>query len=188
MRRVAPVELGGRGSFMASARYAREPLAPANRDPIAEAYQAGKAEGRRLAEDAMQSQAHDAASAERAIELAFARFDEDSARLLQERLRAAVVAICQAMAGEIAIDPERLASRVGIAANLLRRTHDGRIVRLNPEDLTLVRGRVDPALTIEPDPDLARGELRIDAGDGGIEDGAQQWRAALDEALGTCAP
>lgn len=186
MRRVALAELGGRGSFMASARYATEPAPPANRDPVAEAFQAGMAEGRRLAEEAMQSQTHQVASAERAIELSFARFDADSARLLQERLRSAVVAICEAMAGEIAIDPERLAKRVEIAASLLRRKHDGRIVRLNPSDFALVRERVDPALTIEPDPALERGQLRIEAEDGGVEDGAHQWRAALDEALGTC--
>ena len=61
----------------------------------------------------------DAVAAEReAIGLAFARFDAESARLLQERLREAVTAICQSMAGEIALDAAGLARRPADAGGL----------------------------------------------------------------------
>lgn len=188
MRRVALAELGGRGSFMASALYGPDAGPAAQRDPVAEAFEAGMAEGRRLAEERAAALSQETTTAERAIELAFARFDAESAHLLQERLRSAVVAICQAMAGDIAIDPERLAARVEAAATLLRRRHDQRIIRLHPADIALVRERVDPRLTIEPDSALGRGQLRVEGEDGGIEDGAEQWRAALAEALGACSP
>ncbi|RYY41093.1 MAG: hypothetical protein EOP59_11715, partial [Sphingomonadales bacterium] len=111
-----------------------------------------------------------------------------SAQLLQERLRVTVDAICQAMAGEIAIDSDRLSTRVEAAVSMLRRKHDERVVHLNPADIALVRERVDPALRLEPDASLRRGQLRVEGEDGGVEDGAEQWRAALAEALGTCLP
>lgn len=188
MRKIALAELGGRGSFTANARFAPDGVPAANRDPVAEAFQAGMAEGRRLAEEAAQVRFEETASAERAIELAFARFDSESARLLQERLRGSVVAICQAMAGEIALDAERLCARVDTAVGMLRRKHDERVVRLHPDDIELVRGRVDPTLRLEPDATLRRGQLRVEGEEGGVEDGAEQWRAALAEALGTCSP
>ena len=188
MRRIALAELGGRGSFTANARFAPDVAPVANRDPVAEAFQAGMAEGRRLAEEAAQAQFDEMASAERTIELAFARFDTASAQLLQERLRVTVDAICQAMAGEIAIDSDRLSTRVEAAVSMLRRKHDERVVHLNPADIALVRERVDPALRLEPDASLRRGQLRVEGEDGGVEDGAEQWRTALAEALGTCLP
>lgn len=188
MRKIALAELGGRGSFTASARYAPDTSPVANRDPVAEAFQAGMAEGRRLAEEAAQVRFEETASTEREIELAFARFDSESARLLQERLRGSVAAICQAMAGEIALDPERLSARVETAVGMLRRKHDERVVRLHPDDIELVRARVDPTLRLEPDVSLHRGQLRVEGEEGGVEDGAEQWRAALAEALGTCWP
>lgn len=188
MRRIALSELGGRGSFTANARFAPDAAPVANRDPVAEAFQAGMAEGRRVAQEAAQATIDEAASAERAIELAFARFDAQSAHLLQERLRCSVVAICQAMAGEIAIDPERLSARVEVAASMLRRKQDERVVRLHPSDIELVRERVDPALRLQPDASLRRGQLCVEGEEGGVEDGAEQWRAALAEALGTCSP
>lgn len=186
MRRIALGEIGTRGAFTASSRYGVATAQPANRDRVAEAYQAGLAEGRRVARGEAEAEAAQAASANRAIELAFARFDEDSARLLQERLRETVAAICQSMAGEIAIEPDRLAARVEAAAAMLRRKHDDRLVCLHPDDIALVQARLPSELRLEPDPRLARGQLRVDGEDGGVEDGAEEWRAALAEALGIC--
>ena len=185
MRRVALAEIGGRGSFAAHSRYAGVP-GQTNRDPVADAFQAGMAEGERKARTAAKAQLDELTASRHRIELAFARFDAESARLLQERLNDAVTAICHAIAGEIAIEPDRLAARVERAAAMLRRKHDERIVSLHPADLALVQGRIPAALRLEPDPSLARGHLRVDSEDGGVEDGPEQWRAALSEALGSC--
>lgn len=186
MRKVALAEIGTRGGFVASNRFGAASIAPANRDPVAEAFQAGLEEGRRIARCEVDEERAQSANANRAIELAFARFDEQSARLLEDRLRKTVAAICQSMAGEIAVDAEGLAIRVQKAAAMLRRKHDERVVRLHPSDLALVKGRVNPDLRIEPDPLLQPGQLRVEGDEGGLEDGAQQWNMALAEALGTC--
>ena len=188
MRRIALAELGGRGTFTANPGFSPELADPAKRDRIAEAFQAGMAEGRRVAEEAAEARFREARAELDAIELAFARFDARSAELLQERLRTTVATICQAMAGEIALDPVRLASRVEAAAAMLRRRQEERVVRLHPADFALIRDRVAPELNLQPDASLDRGQLRVDGEDGGVEDGAEQWRAALAEALGTCLP
>lgn len=188
MRRVALAEIGGRGSFVANSRYLLPDAERPASDPVAEAFEAGYAEGAAQA----RASEHDREATEnterRAIELAFARFDSDSAALLQDRLTDAVVAICQRMAGEIALDPDRLAARVEAASAMLRRRHDERLVRLHPDDMVLIAGRIPTGLRIEPDPSLGRGQLRVETADGGVEDGPEQWRAALAEALGSCLP
>jgi len=188
MRRIALAELGGRGSFTAHPSFSPGVAEPANRDRVAEAFQAGLSEGRRAAQEEAQTALAQAAGAQRTIELAFARFDEQSACELRERLRIAVTTICQTMAGEIALDPARLSARIETAAAMLRRKQDERVIRLNPADIAHVRGRIDPGLRLEPDATLQPGQLRVEVEDGGVEDGAEQWRAALAEALGTCLP
>lgn len=185
MRRIALAEIGSRGNFAASGRYAPA-VQPPSRDPVAEAYQAGFAEGQRCARSEAEAQIAQAACAHQAIELAFARFDECSANLLGERLRTSVAAIFEAMMGEIAIDPDRLAARVEIAADMLRRGHDARIVSMHPADVALVKDRLPGNLRVEPDAGLARGQIRVEDADGGVEDGPQQWLATLAQALGTC--
>ena len=76
--------------------------------------------------------------------------------------------------------------RIERAVALLRRRQDESRVRLHPEDLALVAGRLPEGLMLEADPTLERGALRVETADGGVEDGPSQWRAILAEALGTC--
>ena len=186
MRRISFAEVGGRGGFVPDQRYGAVATGQCPRDPSAEAYDRGFADGKRAGEEraAAGQASHDAERG--AIELAFARFDDASAAVLRDRLHDTVLFICQQMAGPIALDVARLAARVEDAAALMQRRHDERLIRLHPEDLALVDGRVRPDLALQADPTLERGALRIDDPDGGIEDGAEQWRLALAEALGEC--
>ena len=57
---------------------------------------------------------------------------------------------------------------------------------LNPEDLALVRDRLPKGLTVEAEPGVERGGLRIETPDAGIEDGPAQWRRILAEAFREC--
>lgn len=186
MRRISLAEIGGRGAFVSDPRYLTGPGGQAPRDPLADAYERGYAEGERTAREQAEAQRGAIEAQHQAIELAFARFDEDSAALLRERLRTTVLAICQQMAGSIALDEAGLAARVDAAAALLRRKQDERVVRLHPEDIRLVEGRMAPDLSLLADPTLPRGSLRVDGEEGGLEDGAEQWRESLAEALGEC--
>ena len=120
------------------------------------------------------------------IELAFARFDSDSARLLRDRMPATVHALCEEAVLPLALDAEGLARRVEAAVAMLQRKHDGRVVHVHPEDLKLVDGLVQADLELVPDESVERGGLRVETDDGGVEDGPEQWGRALAEVFDTC--
>jgi flagellar assembly protein FliH len=184
--------LGKRPEFARDGRFAglfgAPPAAEAaepelERDPVAEAYARGYAEGAaHAAEDArLAEQTRDAARS--AIELAFARLNTDDAAQLSERLRQTVLALCEAAVLPLALDTEGLAVRVERAVGMLQRAQDERVVRLHPEDLVLIGARLPAALTVEADPSVERGGLRIETADGGVEDGPSHWRRTLTEAF-----
>ena len=73
--------------------------------------------------------------------------------------------------------------RIERAVAMLQRAGDERTIRLNPADIALVSKACRNDWKIVPDASLARGALRIETADGGIEDGPAQWRQAIAEAL-----
>ena len=193
MSRIAYADLGRPGAFTPSVRYARAsapppPTQPVETDPVADAYASGYRDGqaaaRAEAEEAMQRERHERAM----IELAFARFDADSALALRENLRATVMALCEDAILPFALDRDGLTRRIETAAAMFQRRHDERTILLHPDDLELVKDNVSEGLDLKPDPTVERGGLRVETEDGGVEDGPEQWRRAIEEALGSCAP
>lgn len=155
-------------------------------DPVAEAYERGFADGSAQAREAAIAAAAERDMQRGAIELAFAQFDEHSAAELRERLRQTVLALCEETILPVALDAESLAARVGKAVEMLQRAQDERRVLLNPADLALVEDRLPKGVTVEPEPTVERGGLRIETPDGGIEDGPTHWRRILAEAFREC--
>jgi flagellar assembly protein FliH len=158
----------------------------AERDPVAEAYQRGFADGAAQAEARAAEAEAERDACRAAIELAFARFDERSAADLRERLRSTVMALCEEAIMPHAIDAEGLAARIARAAAMLHRAQDERRVLIHPDDLPLVQTRLPADLALEVDASVERGGLRIETADGGIEDGPAQWRRILSEAFREC--
>ncbi|WP_084356230.1 FliH/SctL family protein [Novosphingobium lentum] len=179
------------GGFARDARFAAaDPAAPPvprpAEDPVATAFARGHATGcaETLEQCAAQADADDAARG--AIALALARLDEAGTSQLAERLRTTVIALCEAAIAPAALDHAALARRVAIAAAMLARAEDARVIRLNPEDMALIAAQMPAGWAIEPDPALERGALRVEGGQGGVEDGPDQWRRAIVEALDAC--
>ena len=108
--------------------------------------------------------------------------------MLRETLRATVHALCDDAVLPLALDCEALARRIELAAAMLQRKHDQRVIHIHPEDLALVRDSVPPELELRADASIERGGLRVETDDGGVEDGPQQWRRAIAEAFESCAP
>lgn len=187
---------GGGGTFAQDRRFARHgPLHSGDHgddgggaapDPLAAAWEQGYAAG---AAEARATAAVEAASADAArhrIESALARLDADALDQFRQRLRATVLALCEAVLADAARDPATLARRVEAAAAMFARAADERVIRLNPEDLALIHARLPEDWHCEPDPTVERGALRVESAQGGVEDGPAQWRRALEEALGAC--
>lgn len=158
----------------------------AEEDPETRAFAAGYAQGAADAEAAFAEALAQQDAARAKIELAFGRLDADMTRELEARLRDTVLALCTPLFGEYAANEEALAARVKVAAGMLARAADERVIRLHPEDLALLAARLPEDWHFEPDPALERGTLRIEGTAGGVEDGPGTWNRALSEALAQC--
>lgn len=155
-------------------------------DPLAVAWAEGFATGAATAEAEAQARAEEAAAASAKIELAFARLDVAQEESLRQRLHETVTALCEAAIAPLGLDADALARRVARAATMLSRADDERVLRLHPDDLALLAGRLPEGLATESDPALERGALRMETQSGGIEDGPGQWHRAIAEALAQC--
>lgn len=155
-------------------------------DPIAKAFADGYARGTADAEANAEVKAAEESEARGKIEAAFERFGEQDALQLEERLRETVLLLCEQAMAPLAIDPDGLTARIKKALSMLRRAEDERVLRLHPDDIELIAGRLPEDLKVEPEATLERGELRVETLDGGVEDGPQQWRRVLAEAFGSC--
>lgn len=185
--------LSGASEFRSDLRFAElapleaevpapKPAVP-EEDPLAQAWDAGFAAGLEEAAAIMKAEAEADANAREGLSLQFARLDAELAEGLRQRLYDTVVTLCESALAPLALDAEALLSRIERAVGMLQRAGDERIIRLNPADLALVSDKCRGDWTIVPDSSLARGALRIETTDGGIEDGPAQWRQAIAEAL-----
>ena len=193
MSRIAYAALGKRGSFARNGRYTTPvvedlPTPVEAEDAAEKAYRAGYEDGQVSARADFEAQLKAERAERSAIELAFARFDADSGRVLRDRMLATVQALCEEAVLPLALDAEGLARRVEAAAAMLQRKQDQRIIHIHPDDLELVRDNLSQNLELVPDGSVERGGLRVETDDGGVEDGPQQWRRALAEIFDTCKP
>lgn len=158
----------------------------ADEDPIAAAFAEGFAAGSNEALEAAEAAAVAAAQARAKLEFSFIRLDADLAEKLRDKLLETVTALCESVLHPLALDADALARRVETAVAMFVRADDERVIRLHPDDLTLLAGKLPADWTFNPDPALERGALRVETASGGVEDGPAQWRAAITEALRLC--
>jgi flagellar assembly protein FliH len=155
-------------------------------DPVSDAFMKGYAQGLEAAREELAAQAAEGAAAGDKLALSFARLDAALEEQLRQRLRDTVLALCEAAIAPLALDEAMLARRIGVAASMLARADDDRVIRLNPQDLELLSPRLHADWTVEADPALERGAIRVEGASGGVEDGPATWRRAIAEALHQC--
>jgi flagellar assembly protein FliH len=183
---------GGNGAFTRDARFGvraapvAPPPEPEPADPLEEAFALGYAQGAQDADEAASAARAAEDAARGRIELALGRMDAAQVQELEQSLRQTVLTLCETVIGAVALDPAALTARIGIAAGMLARAADERVIRLHPEDLTLVGAFLPEDWHFEPDSALERGALRVEGAAGGVEDGPALWRAALEDALAQC--
>lgn len=188
--------LSGPGGFRADARFCDAPAPPPPPDPappppepvdpIGLAWQEGFNAGLAEAHEEAAALAAKAEAARDKLALSFARLDAALEEELRQRLRETVAALCENAIAPLALDVDALARRVEKAVSMLSRADDDRVIRLNPEDIALVSDRLAADWNVLPDPALPRGSLRVETATGGVEDGPEQWRRAIAEALHQC--
>ncbi|MEY2943480.1 MAG: hypothetical protein RLY97_1494, partial [Pseudomonadota bacterium] len=116
----------------------------------------------------------------------YARLDAQLAEQFHSRLTTAIAALCEATLHPLTLDPDALSARATRIMALFSRADDERVLRIHPDDLALISAQLPPDWAIQPDPLLMRGNLRVETQDGGAEDGPDQWRSAIYDALNLC--
>ena len=159
---------------------------PAPADPVETAYADGYAAAMADALAQAEEQARQTEDARHKLDLAFVRLDRELEEELRLRLRETVAALCESAIVPMALDEDMLMRRIRSAVSMLARADDERVIRLHPDDISLVSPRFEADWTVVPDPTLERGALRVEGANGGVEDGPATWRRAIAEALHQC--
>ncbi len=182
--------MGIASGFARDARFSADQPVPVPKatpdDPLADAFAAGFTSGHAEAQAKAEQQAAEDAAAKERLALAFAKLDATLAEELNQRLHDTVAALCEAAIAPLALDREALESRVRRAVTMLARADDERVIRLNPEDIAFLAPVLSEDWTLREDASLQRGALRVECANGGVEDGPEQWRQAIAEALRSC--
>jgi flagellar assembly protein FliH len=146
---------------------------------IAAAHAAGRAEA--LAEVALRD-AGQAALAERLAATLGTGAHVDRDRIATA-LRHTVLHLVTRLIGEVGVDGALLAARVAAATELLAEAAESALLRMHPDDVALVEGRLPATLFAVGDPSLARGAFVLESASTLVEDGPALWLAQLAEAI-----
>jgi flagellar assembly protein FliH len=111
----------------------------------------------------------------------------DAAWLDRERfarqLRQTVLALIAQLVDEAGIDGDRLAARVAAATDLLADSAECSMLRLHPDDLPLVQGRLPSTVFAVADAAIARGAFSLEAASTIVEDSPERWLEQLGQVI-----
>jgi flagellar assembly protein FliH len=159
---------------------------PGDADPIRQAWKAGFDDGvateKRLALEMRGEDIHATAALGDQIR----QIGADAVLMLESRMREAVVVLCRQVIDECEVPTERLAARIETAVRMLATAHNAKTIEVSPQDHPLLIGLLPAEWTLAANPALVRGAMRVTTVDGGIEDGPEHWKLALEEAIRTC--
>jgi flagellar assembly protein FliH len=103
---------------------------------------------------------------------------------LAAMIAATVEQLVTELVGKMPVERDWLEERIERAMSCIAKADAARVLRLHPDDIDLLADTAVP-LALCPDPELQRGELRIECSQGWIEDGRSQHLDALRVMLGT---
>ncbi|ATY33016.1 FliH/SctL family protein [Sphingomonas psychrotolerans] len=163
---------------------AEAPASPVSfTDPIAAAREAGFAEGRAAAlAEVEEARAREAALLDQvsAALAAGAHFDRER---MAGHLRQTVLHLVQRMIGDAGVAPDILAARITAAVDLLADGAESALLRLHPDDVPLVQGKLPTTIFPVGDPHVTRGSFVIESASTIVEDGPEIWLEQLAHAI-----
>lgn len=111
----------------------------------------------------------------------------DDQRIDRERLaghlRATVMLLVTKMIGEAGIDAELLTRRVASAAGMIGDDAESALLRLNPDDMPLVEGKLPENVFAVADAHVQRGHFALESSATIVEDGPDQWLEQLAQVI-----
>ncbi|MEI9850215.1 MAG: FliH/SctL family protein [Sphingomonas sp.] len=152
-------------------------------DPVAAAHAAGMAEGRAAALAEIDGlQARQAALLDQ-VSTALAGGAHFDRERMAAQLRQTVLHLVARMVGEVGVAPDVLGRRIGAAVKMLADSAESALLRLHPDDVPLVEGRLPPSVFPVGDPHVARGGFVIESASTIVEDGPGLWLEQLAAAI-----
>ena len=151
-------------------------------DPLAAAHAAGYAEGLAAAAVAQAERSRDAALVEDlSAQLAgLGRFDREA---VARRLRETVLALTARLVGEVGVSSDLLGGRIDAATELMADAAESAMLRLHPDDVALLDGRLHANVFAVGDASLPRGSFVLESASTIVEDGPALWLDQLAAAL-----
>ena len=152
-------------------------------DPVAAAHAAGYAEGVEAAlAEIVANVERDRAlltSLTHALQ-ADDRIDRDA---VARRLRETVLFLVTRLVGEVGISPEILARRIEAAADMLSDAAESAMLRVHPDDVALLEGKLPRQIFAIGDASVARGAFVLESASTIVEDGPEEWLEQLAQAI-----
>ncbi len=102
---------------------------------------------------------------------------------LAEALRRTVTMLVTQLVGEIGVSAPLLVARVEAATELLADASESAMLRVHPDDLPLIEGRVPGTVFPVGDEGVARGSFVMEAASTIVEDGPAMWLDQLTQAI-----
>jgi flagellar assembly protein FliH len=152
-------------------------------DPIATAHAAGYAEGIAAA----LAETSEAGERDRALlaKLGAALRDDDrlDRQRMAEQLRQTVLFLVAKLVGEIGVAPDMLADRIDAATDMLADTAESAMLRVHPDDVALLDGKLPRTVFAVGDAGIARGGFVLETASTIVEDGPALWLEQLAAAI-----
>ncbi len=156
-------------------------------DHVAQARAAGYAEGLAVAKEAMAAAVTEAGERDRALlaglvdQLAAGgAIDRDA---LAAQLRQTVLLLVGKVVGEAGVSPELLAGRIAAAVDHLSDKAESALLRVHPDDVALLAGRLPATVFAAGDTAVARGSFVLETASTIVEDGPGLWLDQLAQAV-----
>jgi flagellar assembly protein FliH len=156
---------------------------PAGIDPVEAARAAGYAEGLAAAAAATQQGADRDQALLSGLADAIgsaARVDRDT---IARHLRDTVLHLVTQLVGEVGVSPERLATRIDAASEMLAEKSESALLRVHPDDVALLDGRLPQSIFAVGDAHVARGSFVLESASTVVEDGPELWLEQLAQTI-----
>lgn len=155
-------------------------------DPLEAAHAAGYAEGLAAAAAAAAA-VREVEARDRGLLAGLADSLAGAGRIDREavarQLRGTVLALTARLVGEVGVSAELLAGRIDAATELLADGAESALLRVHPEDVALLEGRLPKAIFAAGDPAVARGSFVLESASTIVEDGPALWLDQLAAAI-----
>ncbi|VVT20694.1 Flagellar biosynthesis protein FliH [Sphingomonas sp. EC-HK361] len=159
------------------------PVAESFVDPIEAAHGAGFAEGAAAA----RAELTEGAARDRALIEALVadlnsgdRVDRDR---IARQLRQTVLLLVTRVIGETGVSGDLLAGRIEAAADMLADSAESALLRVHPDDVALLEGKLPQTIFAAGDAAIARGSFVLESASTVVEDGPELWLEQLAQAI-----